>query len=199
MGIVDVSTVSWTIRVHPLNLAAPTDGEGGEWSARARTGVMESTKSTALPRAPQFVAAMLWSLLVLGVEATRDSTRAVHVASTGSPVSRTAFKPMYDSRRAYWLAGIAARIPRLFALIAEGHVESGYVLGEKRIGERRVELTLVARVVEGAVRQTDTWDVLPPLSPPGAGVPDVDARADDAPTERPAARHRRPRRDGPLG
>ncbi len=110
---------------------------------------------------------------------------------------------MDDSRRAEWLAGIAARIPRLFALIAEDHVESGYVLGEKRIGERRVELTLVARVVEGAVRQTDTWDVLPPLAPPRAtdraGVPDVDARTDDAATERPAGRRRRSRRGGPLG
>ena len=106
-------------------------------------------------------------------------------------------------RRRAWLAGIAARVPRLFASIAEGNVEAGYVLGEKRIGERRVQLTLVARVVHGAVRQADTWDVLPTLAPPRetkhADVPDVDARADDAVAERPVGRRRRPRRGGPLG
>lgn len=57
-------------------------------------------------------------------------------------------------RRRAWLDGIAARVPRLFGKIAQSNVEAGYVLGEKRIDDRRVQLTLLARVVVGAARQT---------------------------------------------
>ena len=105
-------------------------------------------------------------------------------------------------RRRAWLAGIAARVPRLFDSIAEGNVEAGYVLGEKRIGDRRVELALVARVVRGAVRQSDTWDAPPPLPSPRnidrAGVSDVDARDDLEVSDRPPGPRRKPRRGGPI-
>lgn len=107
-----------------------------------------------------------------------------------------------DRRRA-WLEGIAARVPRLFDKIAEGNVEAGFQLGEKRVGDRRVQLALIARVVEGAPKATDSWEVLPPLAnpvharaePPPARHHDAGPNTDEGATPAPRGRARR---RGPL-
>jgi len=72
-----------------------------------------------------------------------------------------------DARQRLFFAGIAERIPKLFAAIEEGNFKSYFLLGVRTINGRRVQLSLRAEVIDGAPckLEDERWDVLPVLAP----------------------------------
>ena len=76
-----------------------------------------------------------------------------------------------DPKRLAWLDGIADRVLRLLDRVRAGSRECAFILGERNVDGRRVQLTLQARVLEGA-RFADDGEpllVLPTLAPRPAG------------------------------
>ena len=70
-----------------------------------------------------------------------------------------------DPKRLAWLDGIADRVPRLLDGVRAGSHKCAFILGERNVDGRRVQLTLRAQVVEG-VPLADDGEPLPLPVPP---------------------------------